>query len=77
MKTIGLRPGEKMYEELMSEEESARALENDELFIILPYDRDRRDYQGSYPGTGLAVCGTYSSTGAEAMSLDDIKAMIV
>ncbi len=76
MRTIGLRPGEKMYEELMSEEESARALENEELFIILPYDRDRRDYQGLYPGADLAACGTYSSAGAETMSLGDIKAMI-
>jgi hypothetical protein len=65
-----------MYEELMSEEESARALENDELFIILPYDHDRRGYQERYPNARLAECSTYSSTGAEAMSLQDIKAML-
>lgn len=34
IKTIGLRPGEKMYEELMTEEESTNTLETEELFII-------------------------------------------
>lgn len=76
MKTIGLRPGEKMYEELMSEEESARALETDELFIILPYDYKRQDYQERYADARLAACGTYSSTGADLMSLEHIKAML-
>ena len=76
MSIIGLRPGEKMYEELMSEEESARALETDELFVIIPYDHDRREYQECYSGARLADCSTYSSTAAEAMSLEDIKAML-
>ncbi|MEK4239922.1 SDR family NAD(P)-dependent oxidoreductase [Paenibacillus sp. FSL H7-0714] len=31
---IGMRPGEKMYEELMTEEESVHALETNEMFII-------------------------------------------
>ncbi len=73
---IGLRPGEKMYEELMSEEESARALEMDELFIIIPYDHDRRDYLDYYKGARLADSGTYSSSGAGKMVLADIKAML-
>ncbi|MDD4803235.1 MAG: SDR family NAD(P)-dependent oxidoreductase [Syntrophomonas sp.] len=76
MRTIGLRPGEKMYEELMSEEESARALENDELFIILPYNYERRGYQERYASTRLAACGTYSSMNADLMSLEAIKAML-
>jgi len=76
MSIIGLRPGEKMYEELMSEEESARALETEELFIIIPYDHDRREYQERYASARLAECSTCSSTGAEAMSLQDIKVML-
>jgi FlaA1/EpsC-like NDP-sugar epimerase len=34
IKYIGLRPGEKMYEELMTEEEAVNALETEELLII-------------------------------------------
>ena len=33
---IGARPGEKLYEELMSEEEIARALELEDMFSVLP-----------------------------------------
>jgi len=33
---IGLKPGEKMYEELMTEEESQRCLETNDMCIILP-----------------------------------------
>lgn len=33
---IGLRPGEKMYEQLMTEDEAKVALETDELFILMP-----------------------------------------
>ncbi len=34
---IGLRPGEKMYEELVTEEEVPRCLETEHLLIILPF----------------------------------------
>ena len=36
MKIIGKKPGEKMYEELMTVEESERSLETQEMFIVLP-----------------------------------------
>ena len=36
IKEIGLRPGEKMYEQLMTEDEAKIALETEELFILLP-----------------------------------------
>lgn len=74
--TIGLRPGEKMYEELMSEEESARALELEDMFVILPYYRERETYQQYYQGAAQASCGVYSSTGEELMSLAAIKTML-
>jgi UDP-N-acetylglucosamine 4,6-dehydratase len=37
---IGIKPGEKMYEELMTEDEANRSLERDDMFIILPEIRD-------------------------------------
>ena len=33
---IGLRPGEKLHETLLTEEEAPRTLENDEMLIIIP-----------------------------------------
>ena len=34
--TIGIKPGEKLYEELMSDEEIKRAVELDNYFSIIP-----------------------------------------
>ena len=36
IKNIGIRPGEKMFEELMTPEERARSFEMDDLFVVLP-----------------------------------------
>jgi len=36
IETIGMKPGEKMYEEIMTEDEAARSLEREDMFIILP-----------------------------------------
>ena len=48
---IGTKPGEKMYEELMSQEEVRRALELEGYFVVLPALREpregtERDYGG-------------------------------
>jgi len=54
-KMIGIRPGEKMYELLMSEDEAAIALEVEEMFIIPPHIEIphrgviRRTYEGAKP----------------------------
>jgi len=36
LKIIGKRVGEKLYEDLMAEEEAERAYENDDMFLIIP-----------------------------------------
>lgn len=47
---IGTKPGEKMYEELMSEEETRRALELRNYFVVLPAFRSiYREIQYDYP----------------------------
>ncbi len=54
-KIIGVRPGEKMYELLMTEDEATIALEVDDMFIIPPHieipNRGlvRRTYEGARP----------------------------
>lgn len=37
---IGRKPGEKMYEEIMTEEEASRAYEGKDMYIILPQIKD-------------------------------------
>ena len=45
---IGRKPGEKMYEELMTEEEMSRAYEGKDMYIILPQviGTDHNNYRG-------------------------------
>lgn len=76
IKTNGLRPGEKMYEELMSEEESCRALETDDLFIILPFNQDYNNMINYYPGAKKAACKIYSSENSPIMTIEEIKLML-
>ncbi len=76
IKSIGLRPGEKMYEELMSEEESVRALETEDLFIILPYHQQAQKEIKQYSGAQLACHGAYSSDDAPLMNIAKIKAIL-
>jgi len=52
---IGLRPGEKFYEELITDHERGRCLETERLLIVLPYLRDvsvRADGASYTPGPG-------------------------
>ncbi len=77
LEKIGIRAGEKMYEELMSEEESARALETDELFIILPYHQELREAVSAYKGARKAIFGGYSSDDERIMTREEIKKMLI
>ena len=50
-KVIGAKPGEKLYEELMSEEETYRSLELDDMFVVTPAFRSiYKDIEYEYPG---------------------------
>lgn len=76
IKLIGMRPGEKMYEEMMSEEESSRALETPDLFIILPYHQDAREKLAEYPWTQKACPKKYSSAEQEPLSYEELKKVL-
>jgi len=76
VRIIGLRPGEKLYEELMSEEESARALEGEDMFIVLPYNYEQLGKSWNYSGVKPADVGIYSSNNESLMSISEIKVML-
>lgn len=74
--TVGLRPGEKYYEELMSEEESVRALESDDMFIILPFNSDCSQDKCLYPAARKAALCSYSSANEDLINIDELKLML-
>jgi len=76
IKQIGLRPGEKMYEELMSCEESSRSLENEDLFIVLPFHQNFDEVISRYPGFKKTAGRVYSSANEPVMSVEEIKKML-
>jgi len=54
IKEIGMKAGEKLYEELMTREEEGRALERDDMYIILPALKELRGIKYSYPDTYIS-----------------------
>jgi len=75
---IGQHVGEKVAEELLTEEERARALETDEMFIIPPQlsalhpERVRYEYEGARP-----VRNGARSDAATAMTRDELYELLV
>lgn len=70
IKTIGSKPGEKMYEELMSEEEVRRAVDLDRFFAVIPAFRGvYQDIAYEYPQqTEKPVDRPYNSSVEKALS---------
>ncbi|MGC2693305.1 MAG: SDR family NAD(P)-dependent oxidoreductase [Desulfobaccales bacterium] len=78
IKLIGAKPGEKMYEELISLEELGRCLELAEMFVILPAFRSiYHDIDYTYAAaTGQPLAHPYNSSQELAMSKAEIKAFL-
>lgn len=73
--TIGAKPGEKLYEELMSDEETRRTVELDRYFAVLPafktvYRSIDYDYPGVYSGR---VARPYNSSLEAPMSREALR----
>ncbi|HXJ81459.1 MAG TPA: UDP-N-acetylglucosamine 4,6-dehydratase (inverting) [Candidatus Methylomirabilis sp.] len=60
---IGIRPGEKLHEILLSEDESRQALELNDMFVIEPLDPSWGGYQSREGGKRPARGFRYSSDG--------------
>lgn len=72
--TIGLRPGEKMYEELMTVEESKYAIEFENMFAIKPiYSDENHDYGIGEP----AGIKTYSSHDQVPISKEQLRKLLL
>lgn len=76
---IGVKPGEKLYEELMSMEETRRALDLKNYFVVLPAFRgiynDIHYNYGTVPGS--EVNNPYISADQADMTVDNIRRMLI
>ncbi len=72
---IGSKPGEKLYEELMSEEETRRTIELEQYFAVTPAFKGLyHDIDYSYDGeVSRSVDDPYNSSLQPVMSIDEIK----
>lgn len=75
---IGTKPGEKLYEELMSEEEMRRALELEDYFVVLPAFRGiYRDISYDYDIiVSDKVDNPYNSSNEEPMTKNEIRSFL-
>ena len=74
-KIIGLRFGEKMYEELMTETEAAVAFETDDMLIIPPklHLPNINYFVSDYKNARPCSMSEYSSRNTQPISKDKIK----
>ncbi|BFH11237.1 polysaccharide biosynthesis protein [Paenibacillus melissococcoides] len=70
---IGLRPGEKMFEELMTVEESKYALETEDMFIIP--NAFMKSHQ--YAGSRSAQVRSYSSADVEPVTAKQLEELLL
>ncbi len=76
---IGAKPGEKMYEELMSAEEVGRSLELAEMFVVVPAFRAiYRNIDYTYPGaSSKRVDRPYNSSQEEILAKEELKTFLI
>ncbi len=77
-KQIGVIPGEKLYEELMSEEETRRTVELARYFVVLPalrpiYDVVAYEYRQALRGS---VIRAYNSANEPEMSISQMRSLL-
>jgi len=74
---IGTKPGEKMYEELMTEDEAIRSLEREDMFIITPEIKDELSgFDESTYGATPIRSRDYVSKDAMPITKDEIRAIL-
>lgn len=78
IETIGMKPGEKLYEELLSDEETRRSVELDRYYVVLPAFRGLYDdIEYEYPGlVSREVEAAYTSAVQPPMDVPAIASML-
>ncbi len=76
---IGPRPGEKKYEELLTETETKKVFETDDMLIIPPQLEfpDMKYEPSDYPNAHISTYNRYNSREIKPLTKDQIKTLIV
>ncbi|SHH83199.1 SDR family NAD(P)-dependent oxidoreductase [Clostridium grantii] len=74
---IGIRPGEKMYEELMTEEESRFCYDLGDMFAVIPTTFNFEDYEEYYKKHSKAKVGMYSSHDETILTKEEVKELLI
>ena len=74
--SIETRPGEKAYEELMTEEESTRARDIGDMYVVLPAIEARTAVIEAYRDAPAAPIGAYRSDGVPPMAAEETRAIV-
>jgi FlaA1/EpsC-like NDP-sugar epimerase len=79
VKVIGSKPGEKFFEELMSEEETRRTVELPHYFTVLPaFKSVYQEINYTYPDMVEGkVCRPYNSASEKAMTKAELKNFLI
>lgn len=73
---IGLRAGEKMYEELMTEEEAEIAYDLGDMYAVIPTTGEIKNYEEFYNVFMKAEKGSYSSHSKKTISKKEVRLLI-
>ena len=76
VRIIGAQPGEKVYEELMTEEEATRAVELKDMFVLLPQIQDLFEVEYKYPGQRKPTVDRFISHDVKPISMKEIEKLI-
>lgn len=74
---VGIRPGEKIHEVLINEEEARNAVEFEDMFIVQPHSLRRQDLRDKRGGVPCPEGFEYrSDTNPQTMSIDELRALL-
>jgi FlaA1/EpsC-like NDP-sugar epimerase len=73
---IAVRPGEKAYEELMTEDESLRAHDLGPMYVVLPSIDMPHDIEAAYAAVPAAPVGGYRSDSVAPMDGPEVEAVL-
>jgi FlaA1/EpsC-like NDP-sugar epimerase len=75
-RSIEPRAGEKLYEELMTEDESRRALDIGDMYAVLPSIEIADTVRDAYIGYPPAPLGAFRSDGVAPLDLDGVRRLV-
>lgn len=77
-KEVGIRPGEKLHEEMITESDSYQTIDCGKYYVILPSDANKQKYLDYYNAKPVTPGFKYNSnTNEEWLSVDQIRDLIL